>query len=66
MAERNHEAFKNSKVYECVDKDGETVHGEQRDIDGALFQMVGVVCDVGLPCPDFIANRPITCVVCTK
>ncbi len=66
MAERNHEVFKNSKVYECVDKDGETVPGEERNTDGALFQMVGAVCNVGLPCLPFIANRPITCVVCTK
>ena len=67
MAERtDHSAHKHNNVYECVDKDEEVVPGEQRNTDGALFQMVGAKCNVGLPCPKFIANRPITCVVCTK
>ncbi len=67
MAERtNRNSHKHNNVYECVDKDGETVPGEQRNTNGALFQMVGAVCNVGLPCLPFIANRPITCVVCTK
>ena len=68
MAERGHPNHKNTKVYECVDKDGEAVPGEERDVNSALFQLVGAVCNVGLPCGDnaFVANRPITCVVCTK
>ncbi len=66
MAERGHPAHKHTKVYECVDKDGEAVPGEERDTNGALFQLVGAVCDVGLPCPLYVTNRPITCVVCTK
>ena len=67
MAERtDHSNHKHNNVYECVDKDGEAVSGEARNTDGALFQMVGAKCNVGLPCPKFIASRPITCVVCTK
>ena len=57
---------KHSVVYECVDKDGEAVPGEQRNTGGALFYHVGANCATGIPCPDFVANRPITCVVCTK
>ncbi len=66
MTDRNHPAHKHSMVYECVDKDGEYVPGEARDTNGALFHLVGAVCNVGLPCPPYVANRPITCVVCTK
>ena len=56
-----------TKVYECVDKDGETVPGGQDDNgNSARFNLVGAVCNVGLPCPPYVANRPITCVVCTK
>ena len=66
MAERNHDLHQNSKVYECVDKDREAVPGQKENDSGARFIMVGAVCNVGLPCPSFIANRPITCVVCTK
>ncbi len=66
MAERDHNRHQNSKVYECVDKDGEAVPGQIENDSGARFTMVGAVCNVGLPCPPFIANRPITCVVCTK
>ena len=66
MAERSNPAHKHSTVYECVDKDGEAVSGHQKNTDGALFHLVGAVCDHGLPCPPYVANRPTTCVVCTK
>ena len=61
-----HEHHKNNKVYECVDKDSKAVPGEARNTNGALFFHVGAVCNVGVPCPPYVANRPITCVVCTK
>ncbi len=64
MAE--HENHKHNKVFECVDKDSKAVPGEGRNSNGALFYHVGAVCDVGLPCPPYVAKRPITCVVCTK
>ena len=57
---------KRNAVYECVDQDGEAVPGQQANINGALFYHVGATCGVGLPCPPYVANRPITCVVCTK
>ena len=67
MSERSHPiSHKHNKVYECVDKDGEAVPGGQANTNGALMYLVGAVCGVGLPCPPFVANRPITCVVCTK
>ena len=61
-----YEGHKHTVVYECVDKNGETVPGEARNTNGALFYHVGAVCNVGLPCPPYVTNRPITCVVCTK
>ena len=64
MAE--HDVHKHNAVFECVDKDSEAVIGEGKGVNGALFHHVGAVCDHGLPCPPFVANRPITCVVCTK
>ena len=67
MTERSdHSNHKHTVVYECVDKNGEAVPGEARDTNGALFSHVGAFCNVGLPCPPYVANRPITCVVCTK
>ena len=60
------ETHARNAVYECVDRNGEAVSGEQQDSDGALFLHVGANCATGLPCPPFAANRPITCVVCTK
>ena len=67
MAERNHDHHRSNKVYECLDKDIESVPGEEQNHDNvALIQLVSAVCNVGLPCPPYEANRPITCVVCTK
>ena len=57
---------RHSVVYECVDKDGEAVPGQQKNTNGALFYHVGAICNTGLPCTSFVANRAITCVVCTK
>ena len=61
-----HHDHKRNAVYECVDKDGEAVPGEKRNTNGALFYHVGADCGTGLPCPPYVASRPITCVVCTK
>ena len=46
-------------------EDAEAVPGGHANTNGALFYHVGAVCGVGLPCPPYVANRPITCVVCT-
>ena len=56
---------KRNAVYECVDESAESVHGSQGSINGALFYFVRTTC-TGLPCPPYVVNRPITCVVCTK
>ena len=52
-------------VYECVDKDAESVPGSAGDINGALFYHAVAKC-TGLPCPPYVTTKTITCVVCTK
>ena len=67
MTERDHPNHKHTMVYECVDKNGEYAPGGQGgNGHTARFNLVGAVCNAGLPCPPYVANRPITCVVCTK
>ena len=61
-----YESHNHNMVYECVDKDSKAVPGEGSSTNGAVFYHVGAVCNVGIPCPPYVVNRPITCVVCTK
>ena len=63
MADRHIHA--RNAVYECVDESAESVPGSHGNVGGALFYFVRTTC-VGLPCPPYVVNRPITCVVCTK
>ena len=63
MTERH--VHKHNKVYECVDENPESIDGSEASIDGALFYFTRSTCH-GLPCPPYVNNRPITCVVCTK
>ena len=63
MAERYD--FKRNAVYECVDSNPESIPGSTSNVNGALFYFVQGTC-TGLPCPPYVNNRVITCVVCTK
>ena len=63
MAERYTNA--RNSVYECVDKNPESIPGSTSNVNGALFWFVQGTC-TGLPCPPYVNNRVITCVVCTK
>ena len=53
-------------VYECVDKNAETVPGSSANINGAGFFHVVATCGTGLPCTPYVTTKTITCVVCTK
>ena len=53
-------------VYECVDKNAETVPGSYANTNGALFYHVVATCGTGLPCDPYVTDKVITCVVCTK
>ena len=63
MADRHD--FPRNAAYECVDEDPESVAGSEANTDGALFYFTRSTCH-GLPCPPYVNNRAITCVVCTK
>ena len=64
MAER--ENHNRNAVYECVDHNPDVIDGSQMDKSGALFYFVVAVCNHGLPCTPYVANRAITCVMCSK
>ena len=66
MSDRPRESHKHSKVFECLDENIEAVPGEARDVNAASIHLVTAECNYGIPCPPYVANRPITCVVCTK
>ena len=63
MAERH--IHKHNKVYECVDENPESIDGSEGDTNGGLFYFTRSTC-TGLPCPPYVNNRAIPCVVCTK
>ena len=63
MADRHD--FPRNAAYECVDEDPESVDGSEGNTDGALFYFTRSTCN-GLPCPPYVNNWAITCVVCTK
>ena len=50
---------------ECVDKDPDTVPGEVANTNGALFYHTEATCN-GLDCPPYVAEKELTCAVCTK
>ena len=54
-----------NKAYECVDENPESIDGGESDTNGALIYFTRSTCN-GLPCPPYVNNRAITCVVCTK
>ena len=63
MAEQyNH---KRNTVYECVDKDAESIPGSAASTNGALFYHAQTQCN-GLLCPPYDKEKELACVVCTK
>ena len=54
-----------STMYECVDKDAESVPGSAADTNGALFYPVEANCN-GMACPPYDPQKELLCVVCTK
>ena len=61
----DHHSHKRNAVYECVDENPESIPGSSADNNGALLHFAVSTC-TGLPCPPYVNNRVITCVVCTK
>ena len=53
-------------MYECVDKDPESVPGLGSYSDPrGIFYLVEPYCN-GLSCPPYDAEKELTCVVCTR
>ena len=52
-------------MFECVDKDPDSIPGSAADTDGALFYHVEANCN-GMPCPPYDPQKELNCVVCTK
>ena len=52
-------------MFECVDKDQESIPGSAGSRDGVLFYHVEASCN-GMPCPSYIEHKELNCVVCTK
>ena len=64
MAERVHSAHHRS-MFECIDKDPESVPGSAARTDPALLTHTEATCGT-LPCPPYDPQKELTCVVCTK
>ncbi len=52
-------------MFECIDKDPETVPGSAAQSDPALPYHTEATCRE-LPCPPYDQEKKLTCVVCTK
>ena len=52
-------------MYECVDKNPDSVPGSAADTNGALFYHVEANCN-GMLCPPYDPQKELTCAVCTK
>ena len=52
--------------FNCVDNNPGRVDGEGQFKNGSLFLHITTTCDFGLDCPPYVANKTLTCVVCTK
>ena len=58
---RNH----HRTMYECVDKNPDSLPGSASDTNGALFYHVEASCN-GMLCPPYDPQKELTCAVCTK
>ena len=52
-------------MYECVDKNPDTLPGSAADTNGTLFYHVEASCN-GMLCPPYDREKELTCAVCTK
>ena len=52
-------------MFECVDKDPDSIPGSASDVNGAVFYHVEASC-TGMPCPPYDPQKELTCAVCTK
>ena len=53
-------------MFECVDRNPQSISGSIANTDGVLFYHTEVKCSRGIPCPPYDAQKEVMCVVCTK
>jgi len=53
-------------MYECVDKNAESLPNGGGNQNGAEFWHVEVDCGYRIPCPPYVEEKELTCIVCTK
>ena len=53
-------------MFECVDHSPQSVPGSIANTEGVLFYHTEVKCGYGIPCPPYVAQKEVMCVVCTK
>ena len=66
MAERENGVTFTQSSFTCIDVNADTIDGLSGDTAGTHFTYVLPSCSSGLPCPQYVANRVLTCAVCTK
>ena len=64
MSEYAAEASRHRSMYECVDRDTQSL--SQSPEFGSVFHHVEANCNTGLSCPAGTAEKEVNCVVCTK
>jgi len=52
-------------MYECVDKNADSVPATISNTNGALFYHIEANCN-GMACPPYDPQKELTCAVCTK
>ena len=52
-------------MFECVDKNPDSIPGSASGLEGAFFLPVEATC-TGMPCPPYDPQKELTCAVCTK
>ena len=52
-------------MYECVDKNPDSIPGSASSTNGALFYHAEANCN-GMACPPYDPQKELTCAVCTK
>ena len=59
---------KGRTMYVCLDKDAEALRGEEASTNGALMYHAVTDCNAryGIPCPPYVNEKDLACVVCTK
>ena len=50
-------------MFECVDKNPDSIPGSAPDVDGTLLNHVEASC-TGMPCPPYDPQKELTCAVC--